>query len=140
MKLEIHGYFNQIVLEWTRAVTFVITIVTILLIFGLNQGLEHTHPTTCYLFVTGLYFIMTEKTFSRVLPSMLTYGRFELLESLEHVWAQVLLKSGTAIIAAVFSALGIACGTDSTALIDCYNLKATKLGSELSQNSFIISQ
>ena len=37
---------TKIVLEWTKAVTFIITVVFMLLVFGLEQGLEHYRPTT----------------------------------------------------------------------------------------------
>ena len=52
---------TRLVLEWTKAVTFVITIVFMLLVFGLERGLEHYHPTGAYTVVTWLYYMATEK-------------------------------------------------------------------------------
>ena len=90
--------------------------VTMLLIFGVNQGLEHYHPTCLYLIVTGFYYTMTEKSFVQKFPAILSYFRFELLESSEGVWAQVILKSTTAAIAAIFCFLGFVYGKFS----NCY--------------------
>ncbi|KAG8190137.1 hypothetical protein JTE90_026705 [Oedothorax gibbosus] len=84
-------------LEFTRAVTFVITGVFMLLVFGLEQGLEHFNPTWCYVFITAVYFTLTERTCQEKIPSMLAYLKSDMFESLENLWTPVLVRIGTSI-------------------------------------------
>lgn len=43
---------TKVVLEWTKAVTFIVTLVFMLLVFGLEQGLHHYRPTLPYTMLT----------------------------------------------------------------------------------------
>lgn len=86
---------TKIVLEWTKAVTFIVTVVFMLLVFGLEQGLEHYHPTSIYTVITWLYYMATEKVFVDIFPSLLLYLQFNFLESLELLWAPVILRTFT---------------------------------------------
>jgi len=86
---------TKIVLEWTKAVTFIVTVVFMLLVFGLEQGLEHYHPTSIYTAITWLYYMATEKVFVDIFPSLLLYLQFNFLESLELLWAPVILRTFT---------------------------------------------
>jgi len=52
---------TKVVLEWTKAVTFIVTVVFMLLLFGLEQGLNHYHPTAVYTVFTWFYYMATEK-------------------------------------------------------------------------------
>ena len=86
---------TKIVLEWTKAVTFIITVVFMLLVFGLEQGLEHYHPTSLYTVVTWIYYMATEKVFVDLFPSLLLLLQLNILESLELLWAPVILRTFT---------------------------------------------
>jgi len=86
---------TKIVLEWTKAVTFIVTVVFMLLVFGLEQGLEHYHPTSIYTAITWLYYMATEKVFVDIFPSLLLYLQLNFLESLELLWAPVILRTFT---------------------------------------------
>ncbi|KAJ1528399.1 hypothetical protein ONE63_006814 [Megalurothrips usitatus] len=94
---------TRLVLEWTKAVTFIITVVFMLLVFGLERGLEHYHPTTAYTVVTWVYYMATEKVFADLFPALLTMLRLERLESLEGQWAPVLQRGLTMALAVVLS-------------------------------------
>lgn len=86
---------TKIVLEWTKAVTFIITVVFMLLVFGLEQGLENYHPTSLYTAITWLYYMVTEKVFVDFFPSVLLFLQLDMLESLESLWAPVILRTFT---------------------------------------------
>lgn len=83
---------TKIVLEWTKAVTFIVTVTFVLLAFGLEQGLEHYKPTALYTLFTGTYYLLTERTFLELWPIALTAMKFERLEGMEAlyfgVWAR----------------------------------------------------
>ncbi|XP_063592130.1 uncharacterized protein LOC134769330 isoform X4 [Penaeus indicus] len=82
---------TKIVLEWTKAITFIITVVFMLLVFGLEKGLKNYTPTTAYLVVTGLYFLVTEKVFMDIVASWLENRRFDYFESLESFYVPALI-------------------------------------------------
>lgn len=94
---------TKIVLEWTKAVTFIITVVFMLLVFGLEQGLEHYKPTIIYNIITWMYYIVTEKVFVELLLSFITYLQLPKLESLESLWIPVIFRVYTAIISFLFA-------------------------------------
>ncbi|XP_013139174.1 PREDICTED: uncharacterized protein LOC106103828 isoform X1 [Papilio polytes] len=83
---------TKIVLEWTKAVTFIVTITFILLTLGLEQGLEHFRPTALYTAITGTYYLLTERTFLELWPLALSAMKLERLEGMEvlfcGVWAR----------------------------------------------------
>lgn len=83
---------TKIVLEWTKAITFIITVTFMLLVFGLEQGLEHYQPTTLYTFVTWTYYMCTEKVFIELFPPLLIFLRLKCLEALEMLYAPVILR------------------------------------------------
>lgn len=86
---------TKMVFEWTKAVTFIVTLTFMLLVFGLEQGLHRYRPSTVYTIVTWIYYMATEKLFVRMFPSALTLLRLEALENLEELYAPVILKSFT---------------------------------------------
>ncbi|XP_018328894.1 uncharacterized protein LOC108739481 [Agrilus planipennis] len=92
---------TKIVLEWTKAVTFIITVTFMLLVFGLEQGLEHYQPTALYTIVTWTYYMCTEKVFVQFFPSVLVFLRLSCLEALEFLYAPVLLRYYTITVAAL---------------------------------------
>lgn len=102
---------TKIVLEWTKAVTFIITVTFMLLVFGLEQGLEHYHPTTFYTIVTWTYFMCTEKVFVEIFPSVLVFLKFRQFEALEALYATVIFKSYTIALALVLTSILFFYGT-----------------------------
>lgn len=83
---------TKIVLDLAKAVTFVITGVFLLLVFGLEQGLEHFNPNWTYIFITALYYIFTEPKCQKKLTVLLTMLQLECLENLEVLWYPVLVR------------------------------------------------
>jgi len=98
------------VLEWTRAVTITVTLVTMLLIFALKHEIHHYGPTWPYLGVTGVYYVMTEKTLVEFLPAFLGSSGFRLFGGCDELWQQAIVKAATATIAAVASVCGFKFG------------------------------
>ncbi|CAG9854473.1 unnamed protein product [Phyllotreta striolata] len=92
---------TKIVLEWTKAVTFIITVTFMLLVFGLEQGLEHYQPTALYTFVTWTYYVCTEKVFVDMFLPVLLWLKLKSLEALEPLYAPVLLKYYTTALSVV---------------------------------------
>lgn len=85
---------TKIVLEWTKAVTFVITVVFILLVLGLEKGLKDYSPTPAYLLFTAVYFTLTEKVFTDMVGNWLDNRKLSCFESLESLyWPALLLTS-----------------------------------------------
>ncbi|XP_050709436.1 uncharacterized protein LOC127004236 [Eriocheir sinensis] len=85
---------TKMVLEWTKAVTFIITVVFLLLVMGLEKGLKDYSPSPGYLFLTGLYFFATEKFSTQIVGSWLDNKKFEPFESMESLyWPSLLLGS-----------------------------------------------
>lgn len=82
---------TKIVLEWTKAITFIITVVFMLLVFGLEKGLKTYTPTTGYLVVTGLYFLLTEKVFMDMLALWLENRKLDYFESMESFYVPALI-------------------------------------------------
>lgn len=84
---------TKIVLEWTKAVTFIVTVTFVLLALGLEQGLDHYRPSALYTAITGIYYLLTERTFFELWPPALSALRLERLEGMEAlyfgVWARM---------------------------------------------------
>nr|CAD7569825.1 unnamed protein product [Timema californicum] len=106
---------TKIVLEWTKAVTFIMTVVFMLLVFGLEQGLQHYSPTAAYTILTWLYYMATEKVFVDCFPDLLSVLQLDTLESLETLWSPVILRVFTLAMSALFVAPLAAMG-------QCYRL------------------
>lgn len=83
---------TKVVLDLTKGVTFVITGVFMLLVFGLEQGLERFSPTWTYVLLTALYFCITERVCQDKIPVLLSWLSLEALENLEALWAPVLCR------------------------------------------------
>lgn len=83
---------TKIVLEWTKAITFIITVTFMLLVFGLEQGLEHYQPTSFYTTITWTYYVCTEKVFVELFPTFLSLLRLGHFEALENLYAPVILR------------------------------------------------
>lgn len=86
---------TKMVLEWTKAVTFIVTITFILLTLGLEQGLEHYRPTVLYTLITGTYYLLTERTFFELWPIVLSAMKFERLEGMETLYCGAWARSVT---------------------------------------------
>lgn len=83
---------TKIVLEWTKAITFIITVTFMLLVFGLEQGLEYYQPTAFYTFTTWTYYMCTERVFIDLFPGLLIFLKLSSLEALENLYAPVILR------------------------------------------------
>lgn len=101
---------TRIVLEWTKAVTFLITVVFTLLVFGLETGLKDYAPTAAYLLITGAYFIMTEKVFIKMFSSWLDYMKFDYFEGMEVFYCPGMLLSMQITLSSFFVLLCFVCG------------------------------
>ncbi|XP_015440224.1 PREDICTED: RING finger protein 145-like [Dufourea novaeangliae] len=86
---------TKIVLEWTKAVTFIVTITFMLLVFGLEQGLKNYKPSTFYTVITWLYYSATEKVFVETYVSILKFFQMEAFENMEELYVPVILRSFT---------------------------------------------
>lgn len=86
---------TKIVLEWTKAVTFIITLVFMLLVFGLETGLDNYKPSISYVIVTFLYYMITEKVFAELIFSLINYLQIAAFENMEALWIPVLFQIGT---------------------------------------------
>ncbi|XP_054011566.1 uncharacterized protein LOC128894119 isoform X1 [Hylaeus anthracinus] len=93
---------TKIVLEWTKAVTFIVTITFMLLVFGLEQGLENYKPSASYTVITWTYYSATEKVFAEMFPSILKFFQSETFESMEELYAPVILRIFTIVTSALF--------------------------------------
>lgn len=94
---------TKIVLEWTKAVTFLVTLTFMLLVFGLEQGLQHYKPSTTYTIVTWAYYASTEKVFVEMFPSILSFLQLEALENIENLYAPVILRCFTIGVSGLFT-------------------------------------
>lgn len=108
VKITSHGNLKhlamsatKIVLEWTKAITFIVTVTFMLLIFGLEQGLEFFQPTALYTAITWSYFVCTERVFVDMAPMILGWIRSARWEALEHLYAPVILRYYTIAISAI---------------------------------------
>ena len=94
---------TKIVLEWTKAVTFVVTLTFTLLVFALEQSLKQYKPSTFYTVITWIYYSATETVFAEMFPSMLKWMRLEALDNIEDLYAPVILTSFTIGLSALFA-------------------------------------
>ncbi|XP_071525810.1 uncharacterized protein [Panulirus ornatus] len=101
---------TKIVLEWTKAITFIITVVFILLVFGLEKGLKNYSPTTSYLVITALYFISTEKVFMDMFAAWLDNRKFDYFESMETFYCPALLLASHILLSSIITFLCIFTG------------------------------
>lgn len=111
---------TKIVLEWTKAITFIITVTFMLLVFGLEQGLQHYHPTAIYTFVTWTYYMCTERVFVDLFPPFLVLLRLKALEALEFLYAPVILRYYTITVASILVAILILYGQIHFACLALY--------------------
>ncbi|XP_044728994.1 E3 ubiquitin-protein ligase RNF139-like isoform X2 [Chrysoperla carnea] len=93
---------TKIVLEFTKAVTFIITVIFMLLVFGLEQKLENYQPSTCYTIITWLFYMSTEKVFTDIFKSAIQFLQLDYLESLELLYTPVFLQSFTMVLTGIF--------------------------------------
>lgn len=111
---------TKIVLEWTKAITFIITVTFMLLVFGLEQGLEHYHPTTFYTLITWTYYMCTERVFVDLFPALLIFLKLSSLEALENLYAPVFLRLYTIILSCLLSLILLCYGQFRFASIAIY--------------------
>lgn len=94
---------TKVVLDLTRAITFVITGIFLLLLFGIPSQ-THFSPTYGYILVTLLYYCLTEKVSKdEFVANLLTYFQFDVFESLENLWTPVLIRLMTSFSSGLFT-------------------------------------
>ncbi|XP_065225031.1 RING finger protein 145 homolog isoform X2 [Planococcus citri] len=111
---------TKIVLEVTKAVTFVITLVFMLFVLCLEQRLHYYQPTVYFTFFTAIYYLATEKMFADTFPSILSYFQIQRLENLETLWAPVLLSITGQMLSCGFAAVLFYRGLYRGAMIALY--------------------
>ncbi|XP_014226149.1 RING finger protein 145 [Trichogramma pretiosum] len=100
---------TKFVLEWSKAVSFLVTVAFSVIFFALmDSTMHHYKPTALHSFVTLAYYMATEKTFVELFPEVLRYLDLESLESLEHVYGPVLLRLFTISLSGCFVLLLLA--------------------------------
>lgn len=111
---------TKIALEWTKAITFIITLVFMLLVFGLEQGLQHYKPTACYTLLTWIYYASTEKVFVVLLSYFVNYLQLPIFENLEALWLPVILYSFTTTMSFIIAVLSMMFGRFKFAIAALY--------------------
>ncbi|KAK4314029.1 hypothetical protein Pmani_014648 [Petrolisthes manimaculis] len=101
---------TKIALEWTKAVTFIITVVFMLLVFGLEEGLKDYSPTPLYLSITVVYFTLTEKVFTDMIGNWIDNRKLRVFESLESLYWPVLLLTSHFLMSSLLTFLCIFTG------------------------------
>lgn len=112
---------TKMVLELTRAVTFLVTAaVFVSVMLGLQQRLTHYRPTWSYICVTACYYVVTEKVFSSNFHAILERMKLDVLEGLERLWAPVILKAAVCILSALMCVPLFFGGFMRLSAIGCY--------------------
>lgn len=111
---------TKIVLEWTKAITFIITVVFMLLVFGLEKGLKNYSPTNSYLVITGLYYISTEKVFMDLFTNWLDAKKFDYFESMESLYSPALLISWHIFLSSIITLLCAFTGSLRLVMLSCF--------------------
>lgn len=115
------------VLNWTKLVVFAVTVVSIGTALALGSTMEGFSPTPPYLALTGLYYITQEKTMASILPDLLARLSLPQIDMQEPVWADIILKTSSLVLAALTIVCSISLSRVKTALpcfIICFYLKA----------------
>ncbi|RWS12434.1 E3 ubiquitin-protein ligase HRD1-like protein [Dinothrombium tinctorium] len=95
---------TKVVLDLTKFVTFAITCVFILLVFGV-PGQNHFSPTWCHIAITFLYYILTDPWTHENAAIALSWLELECLENLEVLWTPVLIRLLASLLSGVFISL-----------------------------------
>ncbi len=115
---------TKIVLEVTKAVTFIITIVFMLFVLCLEQRMDYYQPTRYFVILTAVYYLATEKMFIDFFPTMLSYFQIPYFDNLETLWAPVLLsilaQSMSLSFASILLFYGAYCGAFITLYLNVY--------------------
>ncbi|XP_037081936.1 uncharacterized protein LOC119102600 [Pollicipes pollicipes] len=95
---------TRLIYEWTKAITFVITVVSMLLVFGLQRGLSRYQPSAGYLLVAVLYYAASERRLTGAWQAALERLCLPNLDGLEELWTPLLLGYGCAAVAGLLAA------------------------------------
>jgi len=82
---------TYIVLEWTKAITFIITVVFMLLVFSLEKGLKDYSPTVPFIIITGVYYMTVEKIYVEIFSNWFDNKKFNYFEGLESLYNPVII-------------------------------------------------
>lgn len=111
---------TKMVLEWTKALTFVVTVGFLLFVLCLEYRLNYFQPTKFYTLCTWIYYISTEKIFTEFFPVLLTMLHFSKFEDLESLWAPVLLSLLTETLSLIFACTLLVYGAYQGAIVSLY--------------------
>ncbi|XP_037088285.1 uncharacterized protein LOC119108846 [Pollicipes pollicipes] len=78
-------------LRMEKTITFVITVVSMLLVFGLERGLSRYQPSAGYLLVAALYYAASERQLTSAWQAALERLCLPYLDCLEELWPPLLL-------------------------------------------------
>ncbi|RWS27630.1 E3 ubiquitin-protein ligase HRD1-like protein [Leptotrombidium deliense] len=82
---------TKVVLDLTKFITFAITCVFILLVFGV-PGQNHFSPTWWHIAITSLYYVLTDPWTHENASIFLSWLQLEYFENLEVLWTPVLIR------------------------------------------------
>lgn len=111
---------TKIVLEVTKAATFVVTIVFTLFVLCLEQRLHYFQPTRLFTLCTAAYYLATEKMFAEAFPNVLARLRVSYLDNLEVLWAPVILSCAAQSLSLAFAAAALFVGAYRAAVVTLY--------------------
>ncbi|KAF2361106.1 Zinc finger C3HC4 RING-type [Trinorchestia longiramus] len=83
---------TNILLEWTKAVTFITTVVFLLLMLGLEKGLKDYSPSPLYFVIAALYWVFTEKICRKFILNWMLDKRWSFCDSLEELYVPLYLQ------------------------------------------------
>lgn len=101
----------KIVLEWSKAATVIVCL--------REQGIKY-QPSATYSLLTFTYYLCTEKIFMDVWPRLLEACNFEILDTLEHLYAPIFLNIYAITVASVFGCYLVFTTHAAFALSACY--------------------
>ena len=107
---------THVIYEWTKAITFIITVVSMLLVLGLQRGLSRYQPTAGYLLFAAVYFSASERRLAAGWQAVLEALRLESLQGLEDSWTPLVLGYGCAASAGLLAAAAAVVGHARLAL------------------------
>jgi len=117
----------KFVLEWTKLLVFLTTVVTMGAGLALGTTLGDFSPTPPYLATTWLYYLTMEPSMVACLPSLLSRLNLPQFDMQESVWAQIIMKTSSLALAFFAVLLTLSVSRVKAALpcfIVCFYLKA----------------
>ncbi|CAL4061532.1 unnamed protein product [Meganyctiphanes norvegica] len=98
---------TYIVLEWTKAITFIITVIFMLLVFSLEKVLKDYSPTVPFLVITFLYYMTIEKMYVEIFSNWFDKRKFDYFEGLESLYTPVIILGIQIFLSGILTLLNI---------------------------------